>query len=526
MSRHTELYSLIYQTLKKTISSQIPRPKSANLDILLDKLYKNDPNSILSLEEGIINDLGNNLELLNEALTLSRCCYFLSLTESETRSLQEAEMMFDIIQILESRPDFIIENTLSTLESNIIRDIAKSENLQQLTQWYKYLLKIENTFPAYKVSHGIMTVELKVFPLVLDQIERGNCDINDLLRIVYELSKDPRFNLENLKIITVDHGLTRIGELETQEKYWEISKTLGVIRENNIVESMKASYDYYDRKYKALSSEDDENGTIFALKKEVVRDKVREFINVKVNRAIAWKNADENVFVIKRSGTINLKGRHEVSVFQYSIKGEEEVRFDAEEKRAEKIKTKHDNVLGFVGMFRCKLNNVENLFVVTEPIGKKNSLNHIIKNKHDFDAKQLIRETCAGLAYLESSGVSHRKVNPYNIFFIDGVFRLSFGTSFLYIRENTNEEKFLAPEIKDILANPHEKKPLSFVRADIYSFGATIFYAITEKFYENEMNLNDIKDNKVKMILASALDKKPSARLLFKELYEIIRDMD
>lgn len=526
MSRHTEIYSLIYQTLKKTISSQIPRPKSANLDILLDKLYKNDPNSILSLEDGIINDLGSNLELLNEALTLSRCCYFLSLTEIETRSLQEAEMMFDIIQILESRPDFTIENTLSTLESNIVRDIAKSENLQQLTQWFKYLLKLEKTFPAYKASHGIMTIELKAFPLVLDQIESGNCDINDLLRIVFELNKEPRFNLGNLKTITVDHGLTRIAELETREQYWEISKTLGVIKESDMVESMKASFEFYDRKYKAVSSEDDENGTIFAFKQEVVRDEVRELINVKISRAIAWKNGEENVFVIKRNGTINVKMRPQVSILQYLIKGEEEFRFAAEEKRAEKIRAKHENVLGLVGIFRCKLSNLESMFVVTEPIGKKNSLNHIIKNKCDFDTKQLIRETCAGLAYLESSGVSHRKVNPYNIFLIDGVFRLSFGTSFLYIRENTNEEKFLAPEIKSMLENPLDRRPLSFVKADIYSFGATIFYALTEKFYENETNLNFVKDSKVRVMLASALDKKPSARPLFKELDEIIRNLD
>ena len=132
MVKHYEIYSLIYQTLVKTINSQIPKPKSADLDILLNKLYKNTPSNILALEENIINDLGGNPQLLNEALTLLRCCVFLTVIEEGSRTLEDAYKLIDIIQLLQSRDDIHIESVCASLESVVVRDISIVDNLKDL----------------------------------------------------------------------------------------------------------------------------------------------------------------------------------------------------------------------------------------------------------------------------------------------------------------------------------------------------------------------------------------------------------
>ena len=73
----------------------------------------------------------------------------------------------------------------------------------------------------YNTSYGMMAIEMKCYPLVLDLLESKENDILDLLRIVTELETRDGFNLTNLKILTIDNALTQISELEDKnvEKY-------------------------------------------------------------------------------------------------------------------------------------------------------------------------------------------------------------------------------------------------------------------------------------------------------------------
>lgn len=516
MLKHTQLYSLIYQTLHKTIVSQISRPVCPDLDVLLEKLYKQTPDQVLSLEDGIINDLGAYPELLSHALTLLRCCFFLAFLEVETRSIEDAYKMFDVVLLVQSRGDVFLDTLCSSFESALVQDINKSQTLKSLTQWLKILEKIENQF-EYNISYAISAIELKSYSLILDQLEDPDNDIMDLLRIVAELTseqKKTRFDLFPLKTLVVDHALTRINYLEPQEMYWKISEILGVILESERVQSMSDTIDFYLNKYQATPTQD--FGTIYEYKKHIPAFPATEMFQVRLMKNIEVRsNENKNIVHTKRSGSLNIKGQPIVTIYQYAIDGDHKKKFSQEANRLNKI-GKHHNIIDLHGFFYYKINQVHNFFIITEKEGK--TLKDQIESKETINVKKLFKHILKALKHLESLGLSHKRINPLNIFLIQGKYKISLGSSTFFIFKNDYELSYLAPELLKIYKKEVNQQDISFIKCDVYSFGSTIFEACTlEKFYHKQ-DLEKVKDHDMSSVLSGILAHNPESRPLFKDI--------
>ena len=142
----------------------------------------------------------------------------------------------------------------------------------------------------------------------------------------------------------------------------------------------------------------------------------------------------------------------------------------------------------------------------------------MIKIGKEFDSRKLAYDLLSVLAHIEKQGISHRKVNPYSIFFKDGCFKLSLGSSFCCIRKPEKESFYQSPEVKEVLNGPGRYKEIRFIKSDVYSFGATLFKAITKENYLSPDCLRKIKNHDLGHIVQSSLEANPDSRPLFKTL--------
>ncbi len=135
------------------------------------------------------------------------------------------------------------------------------------------------------------------------------------------------------------------------------------------------------------------------------------------------------------------------------------------------------------------------------------SLKDYIKNLHDEQIINLVIELCDTLDFLHSKDITHRDIKPENILVIDNkpVFS-DFGLANFPKKvrvssqnENIGPKWTIAPEMKRISSTAEFKK------ADIYSFGKTLWMLITKQWWGFEgqyiPNSSISVDNYVEMII-------------------------
>ena len=288
-----------------------------------------------------------------------------------------------------------------------------------------------------------------------------------------------------------------------------------MIKEGNIPDSMQSAVEYYVKKYNQNKTID--NGTVYEYKKNIEKPIISELFQLKFTKIAEYRtNQHKNIVFYKRLGRLNTKAQDRLTIYQYGIYGDYEKKFNLETLRMKKL-GKHDNIIKVYGFFHYRLVRIESFFVITER--ETNSLAEQLNNNTEINILQLAKDTLNALAYIENLGISHRRINPKNIFYIDGKYKISVGGDMVIIKEDSADIHYLAPEIKNIILSTNaSSEKIRFIKSDVYSYGLTLFKAYTKENYEGSKDLEKIKDSWLFNILIDTLKINPNERPLFKNL--------
>jgi hypothetical protein len=513
MSKHPDIVSLIH-SLKRRFSMQIPKPQSKSFDLLLSTLYSSPASEILSLKSSLISDLSDQPRLLNDVLTLLHCCHLQSLLSEDHPPLSKAYSILSVLTLLAARTDTIVDSVCSNMESIISEFIAHADSLATVMQWLKFLEILEDKV-GYNPSSCRLTLETRVPKIAFEEIAKENCDLLEVTRVMNELAKNDRLNLKDMRGIVVDNVLSCVPGLEANDEYWRISELLGVVREGEEVASKaeRETVQYYYQKYGATETEP--GGIIKEYKENSEAMRAMDLAFVQLGPGKKYASADKQTVLMVRQGQVNSKNRENARVAQYKISAN--TGFAKEIERLRKM-PRCPNLLFLYGFFECRFKDIPHLLVVTEQYDKKSTLWHRLKTSQPIDYRLVAKGLLTALAAIENSGLSHRQVNPKTVIYEPGSVKLTLGSSLPLHCSYKNFHSFLAPELTNVLFNKKKQEKVRFIKADVYSFGATLFFAIAKCEYSDEKDLARLPPDPLSTVIASCLHPDPSSRPLFSSL--------
>lgn len=508
-----EIYALIHQNYINKLTSQLTDPtseaKSEGFDRLIKEYYEIPFKELLELKYQIIKDLGTSPAMCSLAMNLLQCCYFLSVIREKKHSLEDIKPIYKVFQLLSGIKNFDVIGCCNRLESAVIPDLLEVNNLKDMIEWISFFDLIEKDFD-FNATISNVVIENRCRVIVDEMVCNMDLDAIDLLRDINQLQGKFGLNVQRLLEVSAGFALEKIKILENEEKYWEISEILDTFSTEKISKNTKKKIEFYERKYGKLAPE----------KKELEAQtefEVTDFFQVNFGETVFYKtNADRNVGLTIKQGNLNTAKKEKVTIYQYGIYGDFNQKFLLEKDRL-KLLSNFPNQMKVYGYFQYALKNIETFFIVTEY--EEKSLNDQIKSVK-IDLKCLISDLLNLLVKFEKNAISHKNINPSNIFYTNGSYKLTTGTEMIIFQSASFACSFLAPELKSLSNDDDHYHPISFIKADIYSFASTIYYACTQKSYTENSNLNLIKEKWLQDLLGPALSERASSRGSFQEILE------
>ena len=527
MSTRHEIYTFIHQELKKKLQQQFSIGQSKDLCTLLDKLYSLPQEQLKSIEPRLVNQFGDRPQLMHETLCLLKACQFVSALAEKEHFREIAEDLFEIVQMLHSRNDVMMDSIYMKLESAIFNDMQNITEIHEVLYWLEFFEKFLEHF-GYKATSAITHLENKFCVIVHEELQKEEIEIIGLLGVVNELSGKEGFDLKGLLSVTIDKALTIISELERggKEMYWKISDILRAINKCPVPEEIVKSVNFYTRKYEESIKDCD------GVKIDIRNNKrlVKGLYQINPGRVMFTRsNSDQNFSFTKKYGTLNttfaepavldqhgnnINNKKPAVIYQYAIKTKNKKIFDTEKARLIKLGD-HPSLMKIYGDFQYKIRGRQTLFVISEE--ELTPLSQM--ERGDIDINKLVKNLLEALAYMENKGVSHRRINPNNIFYVGESYKLSIGTSMLMVNDGTEEVEYMAPELREILKEPEgSKMRVSFPKCDVYSFGVTVFKVHTGQLYKDETDLRTVEDILIKGLVQCSVKINPEERCTFQNL--------